>query len=146
VAGRRIRRLPANSSGILVLDSGAMTKIANHRDVVARLIWKTLVADGWRTCIPSVTLGECITGRPREDTNINRLVREVGASVTCDDVLARAAGRLRFVCRRTPLPSVTDALVAAVAARAQPSIVLTTDPRDISALLTRVSQAKVIGI
>ena len=146
MARRRKRRLPATTGGLVVLDSGAITKIANERDCVARAMWETLATDGWRSCIPAVTLVEITTGRPREDAAINLIARQAGSSVDCDDRLARAAGALRFACRRTATLSVTDSIVAAVADANQPSIVLTTDPNDISALLTRAQQAMVVGV
>ena len=146
MARRRKRRLPSGSGGLVVLDPGAITKIANEYDSVARGMWETLTTSGWRSCIPVVTLAEIITGRAHEDATINLLARQVDSTVDCDDRLARAAGSLRFACHGTATPSGTDSIVAAVAEANQPSIVLTTDPDDLSALLARAEQAMVVGV
>lgn len=144
---RRKRRLPGNVAGLVVLDSGATTRIARERDVVAREIWRELTERGWRSCVPAVTLAEVVTGRPREDAATNLLLRHVGHVIACDEALGRAAGARRFAIGRRPVvPSSIAAIVAAVAAANQPSIVLTTDPDDLGLLLADEPRAMVVRV
>src|SRR5437868_3916418 len=74
-------------------------------------------------------------GRPRSDVPVGRLLRQVSDTVVCDERLAGAGGALRARARGSARPSGIDAIVAAVAVARQPSVVLTTDPDDLSALL-----------
>ena len=133
-------------AGRLVLDSGAITKIAGQADPLARALWRELTLRGWTTCIPAVTLAEILTGRPRSDAAVNLLLKQVDALVDCDEPTARLAGILRAGARISPRPSGIDAIVAAVASATQPSIVLTTDPADLRALLHDAPEAEIVAV
>jgi predicted nucleic acid-binding protein len=83
--------------------------------------------------VPSVVLAEALTADHRRDFHANRLLR------TCQirDVTeshAREAARLRTATRRAAKISATDAVVAAFASTHADSIVLTSDPADLTAL------------
>ena len=116
--------------------------------LLACAILEDLSRRGWTVCIPAVTLAEVVTGRPGNDVPIDRLVKRVANTVPCGEGLAKAAGVLRTGYRRAKedSPSGIDAIVAAVAAANQPSIVLTTDIDDFRSLLVSAELASVIGV
>src|SRR5436309_5942590 len=117
-------RLPAGVSGTVILDSGAITRLA-EQDPIARALWRRLTEMGWRTAVPAVTLAEATTGRPGPDAPTNRLIRQVGHTLPCDERLGRAAGVLRSIAlARRSGASAIDAIVAAVVVASTPSIVL----------------------
>ena len=130
-----------------MLDSGAVTKVA-FADLLACSIVEDLSRRGWSVCIPAVTLAEVITGSPRTDAAVERLVNRVANTIVCGEALAKAAGILRTGSRRPnqASPSGIDAIVAAVAAGNQPSIVLTTDADDMGKLLASAGAATVIRV
>ena len=140
---RREVPLPKGAVGTVVFDTGALDKVAEG-DEVARAVWRRLVGAGWHSLLPSVVLAETITGRPR-DARIDRVIGSIGAPANPDEGIARRAGALRFRAEHAA-PSGIDALVAAHAAHSTPSVVLTGDPDDLSALLTNIAQARVIGV
>lgn len=144
---RRKRRLPSDVTGLIVLDSGAISRVAAEGDTAARQVWRQLTERGWASCVPAVTLAEVITGRQRWDAPTLRLLSQVDDVTTCDEPLGKAAGSRRgVVAPKRRLPSGIDAIVAAVAAANQPSVVLTTDPDDMSVLLADAPRAMVIGV
>lgn len=140
---RRPTRLPAGAVGTVVFDTGALDRVADG-DEFTRALWRRLVDAGWNSLLPSVVLTEAITGRP-QDARVERVIASIGRPVDPDEALARRAGALRFRARNAT-PSGIDALVAAHAASATPSVVFTGDPDDISALLIDVAAAHVIGV
>lgn len=144
---RRKARLPAATKGTVVLDSGAITKVA-FADLLACSIVEDLSGRGWAVCIPAAALAEVITGRAKTDAPIDRLIKQVGNIMNCGERLAKAAGVLRTkAIRRKKLPpSGIDAIVAAAAVACQPSIVLTTDADDMSVLLVAAHLATVIRV
>jgi predicted nucleic acid-binding protein len=74
-------------------------------------------------------------------------LKRVDNTIPCDEALGKRAGALRAaVDRGVRGPSGIDAIVAAVAATFRPSIVLTTDPDDLSALLALVPDVTVIAV
>ena len=144
---RRKARLPAAIRGTVVLDSGAITKVA-LADLLACSIVEDLSGRGWAVCIPAPALAEVITGRAKTDAPIERLIKQVGNTVDCGEGLAKAAGVLRTKANRRKklLPSGIDAIVAAATVVCQPSIVLTTDADDMGALLVAAELATVIRV
>ena len=94
-----------------------------------------------------MALVETTTGKATTDTPINILVKDADNIIDCDEYLARIAGVLRSaLTRRKHLPSGIDSVVAAVAASAQPAIVMTTDPEDMKALLARQRRVVVLRV
>ncbi len=144
---RRKARLPAGTKGTLVLDSGAITKVA-LADLLACSIVEDLSGRGWTVCIPAAALVEVITGRAKTDAPIERLIKQVGNLLDCGERLAKAAGVLRTkeVRRKKLPPSGIDAIVAAATIACQPAIVLTTDADDMGALLVAAELATVIRV
>ena len=102
-------------------------------------------------CIPAAALAEVITGRAKTDAPIERLIKQVGNTMDCGERLAKVAGVLRtkaIRCKKLPPsgPSGIEAIVAAATVACQPSIVLTTDPDDMGALLAAAELATVIRV
>lgn len=91
-------------------------------------------------------LVEALTGDHRKDFSTNRIlracqVRDVG------ELVARAAARMRATTGRAGTISAVDAVVAAHAASHPESIVLTSDPDDLTALAETVPQRiRVVGV
>lgn len=113
----------------LVLDSGGLSRLADRRRHSARLI-ESLYRDGtWPPLVPTVVLTESLSGRPRTDATVNRLLKSCIVVEEIPESLARRAGVLRTLAGRG---SAEDALVVATA---EPGgVVLTSDIDDLSAL------------
>lgn len=132
--GRPGRRVSGYGSAVrrgvtLILDSGGLTALAGQRAKLAELRGRGL----WPAQIPSVVLTEALTGDHRRDFTTNRIlracqVRDVG------ELMARAAAHLRTATGRAGRISAVDAVVVAHAASIPESIVLTSDPDDLTAL------------
>jgi hypothetical protein len=113
----------------LILDSGGISALAGQR---ARLI--ELRSRGlWPPQVPAVVLTEALTADSRRGFHANRLLR------TCqvrdvDEPQAREAARLRTATGRASKISAVDAVVVAFASGRPDPLILTSDPRDLTAL------------
>lgn len=114
---------------MLLLDSGGLSVLAKRdQDTVATI--RAFVRDGlWPPLVSSVVLAESITGRQRNDANIDRLLKTCDIVEALPEALARRAGELRFRARRG---SAVDSIL--VAAAEPGGIVLTGDDEDLNAL------------
>jgi hypothetical protein len=114
---------------MLVLDSGAVTRLAERSARAAALI-AALRAEGlWPPVVPSVVMIECLTGEGSRDAAPNRFLRTCDVAESVPVPLARRAARLRAEARTG---SAIDALVTVVA---EPGgTVLTGDLADLRAL------------
>jgi predicted nucleic acid-binding protein len=123
---------------MLVLDSGAVTRLAERSARTAALI-AALRAEGlWPPVVPSVVLIECLTGDGSRDAVHNRFLRTCDVADSVPIPLARRAAWLRA---RARTGSAVDALVAAVA---EPGgTVLTGDPADLRALARHASEVTI---
>jgi hypothetical protein len=126
---------------MLVLDSGAVTRLAERSRQAAALILALRSEGLWPPIVPSVVLVECLHGRTGRDAPTNRFLK------TCDvveEVPAALARRAAFLRGRSRRGSAVDALVVAFA---EPDgTALTSDVDDLEALATYangVSVAKV---
>ena len=119
---------------MLVLDSGAVTRLAERSPRAAALI-AALRAEGlWPPVVPSVVLIECLTGEGSRDAAHNRFLRTCHVADSVPVPLARRAAWLRA---RARAGSAVDALVTAVA---EPGgTVLTGDLTDLRALAQHAS-------
>ena len=126
---------------VLVLDRGAVTKLAK-RTLQNSAYLATLLRDGaWPPDVPSVVLTESLTGRPGPDANANRLLATCNIVTKVPEATARSAARLRFLARRG---SAVDAIVVALA---EPSgTVLTGDPEDLLALAAHSAGVTIAAI
>ena len=104
---------PARACGlVLVLDSGAVTRLAERSGRAAALIAALRAAGLWPPVVPSVVLVECLTGEGTRDAAQHRFLR------TCDvveDVPVRLARRAAWLRARSRTGSAVDALVIAAA-------------------------------
>ena len=123
---------------MLVLDSGAVTRLAEHSARAAALI-AALRAEGlWPPVVPSVVLIECLTGEGSRDAAHNRFLRTCDVADSVPVPLARRAAWLRA---RARTGSAVDAIVTAVA---EPGgTVLAGDPVDLSALARHASDVTI---
>ncbi len=111
---------------MLVLDSGAVTRLAERSGRAATLMAAFRAEGLWPPVVPSVVLVECLTGEGSRDAAQHRFLR---VTVTVPVPLARRAAWLRARARKG---SAVDALVTAVA---EPGgTVLTGDLADLRAL------------
>jgi predicted nucleic acid-binding protein len=113
----------------LILDAGGISALAGQRGRLMELRRRGL----WPPQVPAAVLAESLTGDHRRDYHANRLLR------TCQvrDVTephAREAARLRTATGRAGTITATDAIVTALAATCHDPVILTTDPRDLTAL------------
>jgi predicted nucleic acid-binding protein len=113
----------------VVLDSHGLTSLARQR---ARL--EELRRRGeWPAIVPTVVLTEALTGDHHRDHPENRLLRACDIRPV-DELLARAAARLRAAANTPKVPSAVDAIVVAIADDAGGAVVLSSDPADLRAL------------
>lgn len=123
---------------MLVLDSGAVTRLA-RRDRQSGAIISVLRRQGlWPPIVPSVAIVETVTGRAGPDANTNRLLKTCDVVTELSERGARRAAELRF---RSRHGSAVDAIV--VAAAEPGGIVLTGDPKDLEALASHADGVSV---
>jgi len=116
---------------VLILDSGGLSYLAKRNQDAAATI-RVFVRDGlWPPVVPTVVLAESITGRQRNDANVNRLLKTCDIVERLPEALARRAGELRFRARRG---SSVDAILVAAAEPA--GTILTGDDEDLNALVS----------
>jgi hypothetical protein len=126
---------------MLVLDSGAVTRLAERSARAAALI-AALRAEGlWPPVVPSVVLVECLTGEGPRDAGHNRFLRTCDVADGVPVPLARRAAWLRA---RARTGSAVDALVTAVAEAG--GTVLTGDRADLRALARHASDVSIEAI
>jgi predicted nucleic acid-binding protein len=114
---------------LLVLDSGAVSRLAERSRTSAALILAFREEGLWPAAVPSFILVECLQGHAGRDANENRFLKTCDVLDRIPESLARRAALLR---RRARRGSAVDALVVAIA---EPGgTVLTTDPDDLQAL------------
>ena len=126
---------------MLVLDSGAVTRLAERSARAAALI-AALRAEGlWPPVVPSAVLIECLTGEGSRDAAEHRFLRTCDVAESLPVPLARRAAWLRA---RARAGSAVDALVTAVA---EPGgTVLTGDLADLRVLARHASDVTLEAI
>ena len=114
---------------MLVLDSGAVSRLSERSQQTAALILSLRRKGLWPPIVPSVVLVECLRGHAGRDVLANALLKTCDVVGEIPESLARRAALLRGQARRG---SAVDALVVAFA---EPDgTVLTSDPDDLTAL------------
>ena len=115
----------------LVLDSGGLSRLAEsgRRRQSADLIDFLTQESAWPPIVLTVVLAESLSGRPRTDAAVNRLLKSCTVVEEVPESLARRAGVLRALAGRG---SAVDALL--VAAAEPGGTVLTGDIDDLGAL------------
>jgi len=114
----------------LILDSGGVSALAGQRAQLAELRRR----GQWPPQVPTIVLTEALTGDPRRDFREDRLLGLCQMRSVSED-LARIGARLRAALPQPGAIAATDAVVAALATSYPDAIVLTSDPRDLTALL-----------
>lgn len=123
---------------MLVLDSGAVSLLAERSRSAAALLLALRDEGLWPPRVPSIVLVECLRGHPVRDAAENRLLKTCEIVEDVGENLARRAAYLR---RRARKGSAVDALVVAFA---EPGgTVLTTDPDDLEALAAHATRVTV---
>lgn len=114
---------------MLILDSGAVSRLAENSHRALALIEAFRNAGVWPATVPAVVLVECLQGHAGRDANENRFLKTCEIAGAVPESLARRAALLRRLARRG---SAVDALVVAFA---EPGgTVLTSDLDDLEAL------------
>ncbi len=123
---------------MLVLDSGAISRLAKRTRQNAATIAALRREGLWPPLVPSVVLVEATTGRPGPDANTNRLLKTCDIVAELPEVTARRAAELRY---RARTGSAVDAVLVAVA---EPGgTVMTDDPGDLRALAAHSNQVRI---
>jgi|SRR5215468_4362248 len=126
---------------MLVLDSGAVTRLAERSPRAAALIAALRAEDLWPPVVPSVVLIECLTGEGSRDAAHHRFLHTCDIPEGVPVPLARRAAWLRTKARAG---SAVDALVTAAA---EPGgTVLTGDLADLQALARHASDVTIEAI
>lgn len=108
-----------------------------NQDAAATI--RVFVREGlWPPIVPSAVLVESITGRQRNDANVNRLLKTCDIAEELPEGLARRSGELRYRARRG---SVVDAVLVATAEPA--GTVLTGDEEDLDALASHADRVMI---
>jgi PIN domain len=114
----------------LVLDSGGLSRLASDRSMLHAVRRRGL----WPPVIPSIVLTESLTGDARRDFHANHVIaRSIVRPV--DEGLARRAAALRTATGPAKHVSSADAIVVAIAEALDDPTVLTSDWKDIAALV-----------
>lgn len=114
---------------MLILDSGAVSQLAERSHRALALIVALREEGLWPPTVPAWVLVECLQGHAGRDANENRFLKTCDVAEAIPESLARRAALLRRLARRG---SAVDALVVALA---EPGgTVLTSDPEDLKAL------------
>jgi hypothetical protein len=123
---------------MLVLDSGAITRLAERSGRAAALIAAFRAEGLWPPVVPSVVLVECLTGEGSRDATQHSFLR------TCDvveDLPVRLARRAAWLRTRARKGSAVDAVVTAAAESG--GTVLTGDAADLRALAAHANDVTI---
>lgn len=123
---------------MIVLDSGAVSRLAERSRQAAALILALREEGLWPPVVPSVVLVECLQGHAGRDALANRFLKTCDVAEAIPEPLARRAALLR---RRSRRGSAVDALVVAFA---EPDgTALTSDVDDLKALAAHANRVTV---
>lgn len=114
----------------LILDAGGILALARG-DGVARSVLDRARREGYVVVIPTPVLAQVHRGG-RDRAGVDRVVKAVDALLPTSAEVARRAGELLA---RSGTSDAVDAIVAAEALLASPSLILTSDAEDISRLI-----------
>jgi PIN domain len=125
-------------SAVLVLDSSAVSRLAERSRPVLALILALREEGLWPPVVPSIVLVECLQGHAGRDAAENKFLKTCEIVEEIGEPLARRAAYLR---RHARLGSAVDALVVAIA---EPDgTVLTSDPDDLEPLASHARRVKI---
>lgn len=123
---------------MLILDSGAVSRLAERTREMAAFL-RALRDEGlWPPIVPSAVLVECLQGHAGRDAAANRFLK------SCDiveELQASVARRAAYLRRRARRGSALDAIVVA---HAEPgATVLTSDVGDLEALAAHAHRVRI---
>lgn len=125
-------------SAVLVLDSSAVSRLAERSRPALALILALREEGLWPPVVPSIVLVECLQGHAGRDAAENKFLKTCEIVEEIGEPLARRAAYLR---RHARLGSVVDALVVAIA---EPDgTVITSDPDDLEALASHARRVSI---
>lgn len=116
----------------VILDSGAVTRLARRDSRAAARIGSLKQRDIWPPVVPAVVLVECLSGRQGTDAVTNRFLKSCTVEEHLAQQIARKAATLRDRTGRASEISAVDAVVVAMAEPA--GMVLSADVEDLGAL------------
>ena len=126
---------------MLILDSGAVTRLSERTREAAALV-RALRDEGlWPPVVPTAVLVECLQGHPGRDAVTNLFLK------TCDvveELPSSIARRAAFLRRRARRGSAADAVVVAYAEPG--ATVLTTATDDLEALASHARRVRIEGV
>jgi predicted nucleic acid-binding protein len=127
-------------NGRIVLDSGALTALAQDKEKI-RIALQKAIAAGAHVAVPTAVIAESTTGDSRRDAPTNRVLK-LASSAGLDERLARRAAALRYAARLRQAGTI-DAIVVATADDVAGSVIFTTDPRDMTHLTSITARSRV---
>lgn len=117
----------------VVFDSGGLSAWAASRPPADVLdVLEVVARIGGVAVVPSAVIVEASTGHGARDARVNRRLEQSLIDL-CTVDRARRAARLRFDAGRDV--SAVDAIVVATAERSLQSVIVTSDPKDLRALV-----------
>lgn len=125
----------------LILDPGAIIAIA-HGDGLARAALERARREGYVAVIPTPVLTQAHRGG-RDRAGVDPVVKAVDALLPTSAHVARRAGELLA---RSGTSDAVDAIVAAEALVSIPSLVMTSDARDIMLLIEGQPEAAAVRV
>ena len=126
---------------MLVLDSGAVSRLSGRTKAALSLVRAMSGAGLWPPAVPTVVLVESLHGDARRDANVHRFLKTCLIDTSVSVPVAKRAAELR---RRARTGSAVDAIVVA---SAEPGgTVLTGDRADIEALAAYADGVDVIVV
>lgn len=138
----RRKRARPRGHGALVLDSEGVSRAATDRSMYVRL--KAAHLDGRRVVTSAAILAETVRGSPR-DAGVYRVLGKVVVEPVTR-VVGEQAGKL-IGSAGLGTEQAVDAMVAATAlAEAGPSLIVTSDVRDLAALVAEHDRIAVVHV
>ena len=125
-------------TSVLVLDSGAVGKLAERSQWAAARILALRDEGLWPPVVPSIVLVECLQGHAGRDALVNGFLKTCDVLTEIPEPLARRAALLRTKARRG---SAVDALVVALAEPGGTAI--TSDLGDLEAIASHAIRVDV---
>ena len=123
---------------MLIIDSGAFTRLSSRTKSALSLIRALDDAGLWPPIVPTMVLVESLQGDAARDANANRFLKTCIVQTEVSPTVARRAAALR---RRARAGSAVDALVVALA---EPGgTVLTGDRADLEALAAHANRVRI---
>jgi predicted nucleic acid-binding protein len=123
---------------VLILDSGAMSRLSERSTRALALMRAFRADDLWRPIAPTVVLVESLQGHSGRDATTNQFLKTCTIESQVSERTARRAAELR---RRARRGSAVDAIVVALA---EPGgTVLTGDKQDIEALAAHAQDVSI---